>query len=69
MADGKPKKRDFDDTREFKARLRAWKQEKKLIKKFAKKGLPPPDSSYLAQKRGEVPPPPPPIHERPIPKP
>lgn len=60
----KPKKLSGESGKEYKARVKAWKQEQALIEKYRKAGID--DPQFFAQQRGERPVPPPP-HERPLP--
>lgn len=62
----KPKKRPGETKREYKARVKAWKQDQKIMDKYRKAGID--DPAFFAQQRGERPPPPQ-AHERPIPIP
>ncbi len=62
----KPKKRSGETRKEYKARLKAWKQDQRIMDKYRKAGID--DPAFFAQQRGEKPPPPQ-LHERPIPVP
>lgn len=62
----KPKKIPGESRKEYKARVKAWKQEQALMEKYRKAGID--DPEFFARQKGEAQTPPPP-HERPIPAP